>query len=80
MVSRGAPAAQQRAQPRRQFGEGERFDHVVVGPTVETGDPVVHGILRGQDQDRELSLSRPDVAQDLKPGPARQHQSSTTAS
>src|SRR5262249_11677943 len=42
----------QRAHPRGELLEGERFDHVVVCPGVETRDAVFETIAGGQDQDR----------------------------
>ena len=44
-------AADQRAQPGVQLGEGEGLDHVVVAAGVEALDPVVEAADRGQEQD-----------------------------
>ena len=45
-----ALAARKRAQVRQQFGRRERFGHVVVGPGIEPGDLVGHGVARGEQQ------------------------------
>jgi uncharacterized protein (DUF2384 family) len=42
--------------------------------TLRASDAIVQRILRGQDDDGERGLPRPDVAQHLEPGAARQHQ------
>jgi hypothetical protein len=68
------PTPQHRAQAGRELGERERLDHVVVRPAVEAGNAVVQGVLRRQDDDGQRGLARPDVAQDLETGAARQHQ------
>ncbi len=46
-------AAHQRAQPRRQFVQVDRLDHVVVGADVEPADAVGHRVARGQHQHRQ---------------------------
>ena len=47
-----ARAAQQRAQTRLELAQRERLDQVVVGADVESLDPVVDRVARGQHQDR----------------------------
>ena len=46
-------AAQQRTHPRAQLLDGERLDEVVVRAGVETLDPVVDRVTRGDDEDRD---------------------------
>ena len=53
----GRRPAGERPQPREQLAEGERLDEVVVGARVETLDPVLDRVARGQHQHR-----RPDAA------------------
>ena len=72
LARRAAP--EQGTEPRRQLGERERLGHVVVGPGIEPGDALVERVLGGEDQHRQRRLPRPDVAEHLEPGPARQHQ------
>ncbi len=59
--------AQQRAQPRQEFGEVEGLDEVVIGPDVEALDAVVDGVTRGEHQDRRRVARAPDAPTDLEP-------------
>ena len=42
---------QHRPQPRGEFGEGERLDQVVVGPTIQPGDPILDVVEGREHQD-----------------------------
>ena len=57
----------QRAQPCRQFGEGEWLDQIIVRTGVEAFDPIGDGVTRGQEQDRRLDAGPPQSAADLEP-------------
>ena len=56
---RAVEAAQQRAHPRQQFVEHERFGQIVVGAGIEAGDAVGHGVARGEHQHRQLVAGLP---------------------
>lgn len=62
-----AGAAQQPAQPGDQLLEAERLCHVVVGARGQTGDPVHHGIARGEEQRGCVDVGFSDPSQDFQP-------------
>src|SRR5574343_1296159 len=51
-----------------EFGQLERFDHVVVGAEVEALDAVAGAVERGQDQHRQLRVARPQALENLQAG------------
>ena len=51
----------QRAQPGQQLLHGERLDEIVVGPRVEAGNTVVHGISSGEHQDGGRTTPRAEL-------------------
>src|SRR5699024_300719 len=59
-------AAEDRLNAQDQFARLEGFGQVIVGTTLETLDPVIHLIHRGQEQDRYLTLLT-EPARELKP-------------
>ena len=68
-----APAADQRAQPREQLAEIERLDEVVVGAAVQPFDARLHGVARGQHQDRHGAARLANRAADGEAVAPRQH-------
>jgi hypothetical protein len=45
-IARWPDAARQRTDAREQLHEGERFDKVIISPTMKTRDAIVDGITR----------------------------------
>jgi len=66
-------AAQQRPQAGQQLAEVEGLGEVVVAPGVEAGDPVGHGVARGEHQHRVAPPARPQLAADAEPVALRHH-------
>ena len=56
-----------RAHARDQFFLDERFDEIIVGSAVESGDAIFNGVARGEHQDRRLHAFGARVARDAKP-------------
>ncbi len=71
----GTAAAQERAHPRHQLGDGERLDDVIVGADRKAAHPLGFLSPRGQHDDRQRAraLARPQPAADFKPRHAGQH-------
>ncbi len=65
--------AQQRPQASEQLLERERLGEVVVGPGVETLDPVTDGVARGEDEDRYVVAGGAQRTGRLDPVEARHH-------
>ena len=76
MADLGRPAAgrapHERTDARLQLAEVEGLDQVVVGPGIESGDPVGNGVARGEDQHRRRVVAPPQGTQHLEPGEPRQ--------
>jgi hypothetical protein len=62
-----AGAAEQRAQPRLELVHVERLDQVVVGPGIQSVDPVRHGVASGQHQHRDPVALAPKQPAHLEP-------------
>ena len=65
-------AAQQRADPRRELGQLERLDDVVVGARVEALDAIGDRVARGDDQHRPRVAAPAQRAQHVEAFLARQ--------
>ena len=65
-------ATAERAQPRRELGEGERLDEVVVGAGIEAGDAVADRVARGEHEDRHLRALGAKLARHLEAGQLRE--------
>lgn len=61
------PAAQQRADPREQFGEPERLGHVIVRARVEADDEIDLVGARGEHQHRQFGAARAQSAAHFQP-------------
>ena len=66
------PAPQERTDARRELGQLERLDHVVVGAGVEPGDAIGDGVARGDDQHRTRVAAPAHAAQHVETFLARQ--------
>ncbi len=53
-------SAQECAQPGKEFFQRERFDEIVVGPCVESGDAVGDAGASREHENRDLVALRPD--------------------
>jgi hypothetical protein len=71
-VAGGAPA-QQRADARQQFGEGEGLDEVVVGATLQAAHAVLDLVARGEHQHRRGLALGAHRGQHAEAVDARQH-------
>src|SRR5262245_23897959 len=60
------PAPKQSANTGEQFREGEGFDEVIIGATVESVNSVVDRVPCREDQDRCLDAPVPERAEDFK--------------
>ena len=65
--------ANQGVEARQKFAEGEGFDEVVIGPGLQSRDPIIDGAERGQHQHRRQHAFRPQQADRLQSAHARQH-------
>ena len=72
-VGRRAPP-QQRPYAREQLVVGERLHEVVVGAAVETADPVVDRVARGQHENRHIVRRRAQSPADLDAVESGQHE------
>ncbi len=69
----GALAAQQRAYPRAELGEGKRLREVVVGSRVEALHTILDQAARREHQDRQVGLSAAQRRADGESVHPRQH-------
>jgi len=53
------------AQARHQFIGGQRLDQVVIGADIETGNALLDGVARSQDQDRNVQRARASACEPL---------------
>ena len=60
------PAPEQGPKAGQQLGQGEGLDQVVVGPDVETLDPVADGVAGGEHEHRRVVVRRPQPAAHLE--------------
>ena len=67
-------AAEERADARQEFDEGEGFDEVIVGALFEAFHAIVEGAAGAEDQDRRPDLAIADLFEDLKAVHIGQHQ------
>ncbi len=63
----------QRGQPCREFGEGERFDQIIVGAGVESRHAIGDPAQRRQHQDRRGHARRAPPLEHLDPVDPRHH-------
>ncbi len=61
-----AAAAQQRSEPRDEFGESERLDKVIVGAAVEAEDAILTRVTRGQNEYGNGQATAAQSGQDLQ--------------
>ena len=66
MIAMLLAASQQRPHPRQQFGEPERFAHIVVGAGVESHHEVDLVGARGQHEDGQRGSLGPDSTAHLE--------------
>ena len=69
----GQAAPGHRPHPGRQLVEAERLDHIVVSPTVESGDPVGHPVPSGEHHHRKPPACLTQPSAHLEPVASRQH-------
>src|SRR5207245_8795156 len=62
----GPATASERAQTGAQLSQSEGLDQIVVGPAVEAGHPVGHGLARGKHQHRSPDAALAQYPADLK--------------
>jgi hypothetical protein len=67
-----APA--QRIDPRQQLSSAKRLGHVVVRPGAQAPNLLLFGAARGEHQHRQMGTCQTELAADLDPVPARQHE------
>jgi hypothetical protein len=60
-------------QPDDDLLQAERLDHVVVAAGGQPGDAILDGVLRGQEQHRQVGCVGPQPAQHLQAAQVRQH-------
>src|SRR5579862_6480451 len=63
---RAIAAAQDRAQPGDQLFFDKRFDEVIVGAAIETGNPIFDRIARGEHENRRLNAFGARLARDVE--------------
>src|SRR5215211_508573 len=67
------PAPRQRTDAGEELGERERLRQVVVGAAVQPGHAIVDAVPRGQHQDRRPDAAASELAADVDPVPAGEH-------
>ena len=67
-------AAQQSLNTGQQFIESEGFDQVVIGPSLQAANTVLHGVLRGENQNVRFFARFAKLFQQTKTVQSWQHQ------